>query len=186
MHEGGLMSTDPRIQQALQLVQQGKGSEAAPIIAQLLRDNPHNADLWYLAAFATDDKSKRISAVKRALAIKPSHVKARELLNRLQPSNDLDALLSADPVAVPIEVQQARAKDYTNAVVICVVLYFVFWIPGVIANEIYYSQGRRMEDIAGHELPGVASLGTLKRVMFILFVVAIVGYIALLVLGVLL
>lgn len=170
------MSTDPRIQQALQFIRDGNKAEASRLLATLINEDRTNPNLWYMAAFATDNNAKRLSAVKRALAIDPTHAKARTLLAKLQPNDDLDALLTSEPIGVPLEVQQARAKSYTNAVVICVVLYFVLWIPGLIANNIYYSEGRRMEEIAGQDLPGVRALWSLRALMITMLALAIILY----------
>lgn len=167
---------DVRVDRVRQLLSSGNTAEASKLLATLIREDSGNADLWYMAAFTTKDNAKRLTAVQRAIAIDPTHAKAHALLQKLQP-DDLDALLSSAPVGVPDEVRIARSKSYTNAVVICLVLYFVLWIPGVIANNIYYNEGRRMEELAGHELPGVATLGTMKRVMFLLFIFGIIGWI---------
>jgi hypothetical protein len=52
----------------------------------------------------------------------------------------------------------ARLKSYTGPAILVLVLYFVFYVPGLIANFMYYNDARRMEDIAGESLPGVGCL----------------------------
>lgn len=66
------------------------------------------------------------------------------------------------------EQDVARMKSYTSAVVIVIALYCVLFIPGLIANLLYYNEGRRMERVAGVSLPGVGALALLRRWMFIL------------------
>lgn len=175
------MAVDPRVAQVMGLIRAGKKAEAQPIIAAMLKADPNNADYWFIAAGAANGTQKQIELLDRALAINPNHANARSVRAKLTATNELDSLFGSPAENVSPAVAAAQAKDYTNAVIICVVLYFVLWIPGVIANNIYYNEGRRMEELAGHELPGVATLGTLKRVMFMLFILGILGYFALLV-----
>jgi hypothetical protein len=52
----------------------------------------------------------------------------------------------------------ARLKSYTGSAILVLVLYFVFYVPGLIANFMYYNDAKRMEDIAGERLPGVGCL----------------------------
>lgn len=79
------------------------------------------------------------------------------------------------------QVAQARMQSYTSKAVIALVLYFVLWIPGLIANILFYSEAKRMERIAGNSLPGAGCLfwqlvivGAGFAVMF-LFIVVILG-----------
>ena len=52
----------------------------------------------------------------------------------------------------------AQMKSYTGSAIVVLILYWIFWIPGLIANVIYYQEAKRMEKIAGHGLPGVGCL----------------------------
>ena len=171
---------DQTYQHIYQLVQENHKAEASKLLAGLISANRSNPDLWYLATFVTDDNAKRLAAVKHALAINPNHVKANALLPKLQPVDDLDFLLASELASVPYEVQQARAKDYTNAFVICLVLCFVLWLPGLIATDFYYTQAKQMEKLAGNALPGVGALATLRRIVFILFTFAFILFVLIL------
>jgi len=70
--------------------------------------------------------------------------------------------------AYDLDRSNARMKSYTGAVVIVMVLYCVFFIPGIIANVLYHNEGQRMEALAGEPLPGVRALGILRKLMFVL------------------
>jgi hypothetical protein len=72
----------------------------------------------------------------------------------------------------------AQMKSYTGPAVLIFLLYWLFYLPGLIANYIYYQEARRMERIAGHGLPGVGCLA-------FMFWVNTVSVVALLALGVL-
>ena len=62
-------------------------------------------------------------------------------------------------------------KSYAGPLVICVLLSFLFVIPGMIATAIYYGDAVRMEKAVGHRLPGVMGL----RVLAWLYVILILG-----------
>src|SRR5205085_109358 len=55
-------------------------------------------------------------------------------------------------------VELARQKNYINSAVVVLVLYFVLWFPGAIANALYYNEAKQMQALAGRELPGVGAL----------------------------
>ncbi|MEW5945296.1 MAG: hypothetical protein AB1742_03775 [bacterium] len=52
----------------------------------------------------------------------------------------------------------ARMKSYTGAAVLVFVLYWFFWLPGLIVNYIYMKEAERMEKLAGQRLPGTGCL----------------------------
>jgi hypothetical protein len=53
------------------------------------------------------------------------------------------------------EKAAARLKSYTHAAVIVLVLYFLFYAPGLIANIWYLVEAKHDERLAGRSLPGV-------------------------------
>lgn len=52
----------------------------------------------------------------------------------------------------------AQMKSYTGPAILVFILYWLFYLPGFIANYIYYREAQRMERIAGHGLPGAGCL----------------------------
>ena len=52
----------------------------------------------------------------------------------------------------------ARLKSYTSAAIITMLIYPFLFIPGFIANLLWYNEAKRMENIAGESLPGVGCL----------------------------
>lgn len=52
----------------------------------------------------------------------------------------------------------AVARDYTTPAVLTLVLYFVMWLPGLIANIIYYLQAAEDERLVGHPPRGKGCL----------------------------
>lgn len=52
----------------------------------------------------------------------------------------------------------AAARDYTTPAVLTLVLYFVMWLPGLIANIIYFMQASEDEKLTGHPPQGKGCL----------------------------
>jgi hypothetical protein len=46
------------------------------------------------------------------------------------------------------EVVAARNKSYVGPAILVLVLYFVMWLPGLIANYLYLEEAKRRETIA--------------------------------------
>ena len=63
----------------------------------------------------------------------------------------------------------AGLKSYVNAAIIVLVLYWVLWIPGFVANIVYYMDAKRTEAVAGQSLPGTGCL----TVMLVLNVITL-------------
>jgi hypothetical protein len=88
--------------------------------------------------------------------------------------------------SVDIEYERQRAaaaRDYTTPAVITLILYFVCWLPGVIANVIYYLQAQRDEAMIGRPPQGKGCLLALLLVFNGLIAVAVLGYCLLLMFG---
>lgn len=69
--------------------------------------------------------------------------------------------MNHDNQAFDFEVERRRAavaRDYTTPAVIALVLYFVFWIPGFIANLVYWSHASRDQALTGHPPQGKGCL----------------------------
>lgn len=78
------MFTDPRYQEVAQMIRTGNKANARQLIKLMLRDNPNNADAWYLAAGVSDGEQQRMEALRRALAIDPNHARARAALGEMR------------------------------------------------------------------------------------------------------
>lgn len=176
-------TADERLRQASQYLKSGEKVSAKPIIASVLKEDPYNAQAWYLAAYIYDDDDKRIQALEKALSIDPQHTGAQKALNKLRPVDELDSMINALPPSrnsgqrgnhgTVVYVNQpdnpmvtaARMKSYTGAAVGIFVLYWLMWLPGVIVNLIYYNDLKRNEQLAGYSLPGGGAI----RFMWVLF-----------------
>lgn len=52
----------------------------------------------------------------------------------------------------------AATRDYTSPAILTLVLYFVMWLPGLIANIIYFMQASEDEKLTGHAPQGKGCL----------------------------
>lgn len=69
----------------------------------------------------------------------------------------------------------AAGRSYTNSAVLTLVLYFVLWIPGLIANLVYYNQAKSDMALTGHQPEGMGCL----QAMLIVFIALPVGLLVL-------
>lgn len=69
------------------------------------------------------------------------------------------------------------------------VLYWIAWIPGLIANVYYNGEAKAAEKVAGRSLPGVGCLQTqfilFTMIPLVLMGVAVIGFLACSALGLL-
>jgi hypothetical protein len=73
------------------------------------------------------------------------------------------------------QVAIARTKSYTGSSILVLVLYLVLWLPGFIANILYYRDARQMERVAGHSLPGSGCLAVMLWLNVIGFIIGLIG-----------
>ena len=78
-----------------------------------------------------------------------------------------------------VERAAARMKSYTGSAVLVFFLYWLFFLPGLIVNYIYYREAKRMEQVAGNSLPGQGCLGFMLWFNVAVIVLAILGAIVL-------
>lgn len=85
----------PELKKALQLARDGNIQQAKVIIRDFIRNNPGNADAWFIASkFEPKPETQRVF-LQRALAADPDHRGAKEALNALdekEPFRELVAL----------------------------------------------------------------------------------------------
>ncbi|NJL54974.1 hypothetical protein HC928_07145 [bacterium] len=125
-------------------------------------------------------KEKDYDAARKILETIPEHPKAQEWLARLdeiaprkrknEPSDPFKDDPFADPFAVqrsyagvrPGEVQVVRApRDYTVMAIVILILYWVFWLPGLIVNVIMLSEANQVQRETGMAPEGKGCLTAL-------------------------
>lgn len=53
---------------------------------------------------------------------------------------------------------QAEGKSFTTPAIVTLVLYIFLWIPGLIANVIYWREANRVEELIGRSPEGKGCL----------------------------
>ncbi len=77
-------STKDTIRQAIQLLREGNGKAAAPLLAEVLKKEPELEQAWYLLGLAVEDETRKKRAFNRVLQLNPNHEKARAQLDKLE------------------------------------------------------------------------------------------------------
>ena len=82
---------------------------------------------------------------------------------------------------IEIERQRAAAgRSYTTPAIITLVLYCVLWLPGLIANIVYWLEARKTEQLIGRAPEGKGCLTAMLVVsVALVFLLILVGGLAL-------
>jgi hypothetical protein len=68
------------------------------------------------------------------------------------------------------------SKSFTGAAVLTLVLYFILWIPGLIANILFYREAREVKRVTGRAPAGMGCLSAMiwgSIIPFILLIIVI-------------
>jgi hypothetical protein len=68
-------------------------------------------------------------------------------------------------------------QSFTGKAVITLVLYFILWVPGLIANILFYKEAREVKRVTGHAPHGMGCLSVMfwaSVVPLILLIVIII------------
>ena len=78
-------STDirPLLEQAAAEMKLGHKNEAQRLLAQAVQQDPNNSSAWFGLAIVLGDETKKKDCLKRVLALKPDHERARAMLAQL-------------------------------------------------------------------------------------------------------
>ncbi len=79
------MTEDPResLKKAGDLIREGRTKSARAILLEILREDPENAQAWFMLSYTIPDLEKQINAVQQAMRLKPDSEKARQRLLEL-------------------------------------------------------------------------------------------------------
>jgi hypothetical protein len=121
--------TRNQLKQAYAYIQQERLDEAITILRRVLRDDPDNADAWWLMANAVSEPADAADALSNVLRLRPDHAEAREAYEQLiaeypalAPEQaaesafdmgdfNIDDLLSQAPAAELPSVRPARTEE---------------------------------------------------------------------------
>jgi len=79
-----------RLNKSLNLIKAGRTQDAKQLLYRLLKDEPNNAQAWYLTSYVASTFDKQMKSVKKALLIDPTFVEAAERRAELLRQSDID------------------------------------------------------------------------------------------------
>lgn len=72
-------------------------------------------------------------------------------------------------------IAAARAKSFTGPAVVVLILYFFLWVPGFIANVLYYIDAQQTRKVAGTMPPGMVFLSVMLWLNVAFAILSLVG-----------
>lgn len=76
------------IREAIRTAQTGRIIESRRILARYIKNNPRDANAWYVLSFFVENLDQREKCLRNTLKFKPNHLKAKESLQKLNsPTN---------------------------------------------------------------------------------------------------
>jgi hypothetical protein len=103
-------SPQDQLQEAARLLRAGHKPEALRMVKHVLLDDRRNLQAWWLAAHAAPDDDETRAALNVVLKLKPDHLQARTMLDRLTQPPPTEADFTADTPApiIPRKVKRER------------------------------------------------------------------------------
>lgn len=105
---------EEKLKQAISLYKQGNKSQAANLLGEIVRQDPNNSVAWYGLALSLDEPDKKIYCLKKVISLDPSHEKAQQLLENLQPEKKLVTSNKQQETAgnYQPQAQNSKLKDF--------------------------------------------------------------------------
>ncbi len=76
--------SDPRLQEAVNVLRRGDRRQARRLLAQIVGDDPDNLIAWWYLAAVLEDVEQRIQCLRQVLRLRPDHEEARHILGLLE------------------------------------------------------------------------------------------------------
>jgi ferric-dicitrate binding protein FerR (iron transport regulator) len=95
------------LEEAIAAVKRGETERAQLLTAEFIRDNPDDANAWYLLSQLVDSDTRRTAYLNKALALDPAHERARAELGALA----IGSAPQPEPMAVFEPVMSDTAPD---------------------------------------------------------------------------
>ena len=102
------------LQDAIAAVRAGETERAQLLAAEVIRDNPDDANAWYLLSQLVDSDARRAVYLHKALALEPEHSRARAEFDAL-PATAVASLWGTD-VPQPVATEAVATEVFAPAV----------------------------------------------------------------------
>lgn len=100
-----MASSSANLRKALNLIREGKANQARPILTRLLRDEPNNAQGWFLLSYVVEETQQQEYALIQALK---ADAKFERALRRLA---ELRGQPMPKPLAEPSEIEEPEPTE---------------------------------------------------------------------------
>ncbi|UCC52305.1 MAG: tetratricopeptide repeat protein [Anaerolineaceae bacterium] len=111
-----------KLQQAIVATRAGQIEVAQSLLTQLLREDPENANAWFLLGNLVDSQDRQIRYLQKAVELDPENAIAKKQLEQMQGSlipapviwqgeNDDDERGADEPEAVPVPANSTREEE---------------------------------------------------------------------------
>jgi thioredoxin-like negative regulator of GroEL len=137
------MAGGTKLQDAILLLKAGNKIQARQLLAEVLREDPAQAEAWIGLSFCVDTSEQRRDCLARALAINPDNQYAKSAFARLgqsQPATALEPALQPAQVLSPANLPQSAAKTWsqkqvTTALIgIILTVLFILVVIGLVVS----------------------------------------------------
>lgn len=146
--------TDPRIEQAKQLIQQKKRDAARELLVSYLKTNQHDTEALYLYAFVarSPEESKRV--LRRVLEINPLNYQARAALNKIE-NRSIEQQVQPPPLP-KVDWNRAGTQQRSGfstynlvaGIALGAIVFAFIWIIGTLVNQNEEDEAESRQEVA--------------------------------------
>ncbi len=88
-----------KLQQAIAATRDGDKQQAQRLLAELLKENPQDAQAWFLLSHLVESESKQVAYLSKVLTLQPTHEKAKQRLAQLTSAVPVPPAVTLPPAA---------------------------------------------------------------------------------------
>lgn len=102
------------LQEAIAAVRRGETERAQLLTAEVIRDNPDDANAWYLLSQLVDSDTRRAAYLSKTLALDPTHERAQAELGvgPVAGTSQPETVAVFEPAVTEVEVTAVAAPEW--------------------------------------------------------------------------
>lgn len=124
------MGVEQELRKAVNNIKQGKKEDARNIVEDVIKNDPNNADAWYLLSFIANTPEEVKRYLEKTIAINPSHEKAIQKLRKIQdqPAIGANAQISK-------KTKESKPILLILLALICILLLVITYFVGTLSTN---------------------------------------------------